>query len=95
MDIFTLAVFLIMIMISINQGVTWAAAALMVLLVLGLRSKGLLVIVIVGLAIGAMFGAKAPLLWFLLAVIIIGVFIIKQEGRGPESYSPSMLMGGY
>jgi hypothetical protein len=94
MDTFTVVIFLIMIMVAINQGITWAAALLMLLFVVAVRHSGILVVALIGLALAFMFQAQQQLIMLVASVVILGIFMFMKGGRGPEMYSPGMLLGG-
>jgi len=94
MDTFTLVIFLIMIMVAINQGITWAAAALMVLFVAAVRDKGLIVMALVGLVLAFMFQSQEQIIMLVASVVIIGIYMFTKGSSGPEFYSPEMLLGG-
>ena len=94
MDTFTLVIFLIMIMVTINQGITWAAALLMLLFVVAVRSKGLLAVAVIGLLLAYMFQAQQEAIMLFASVIVLGIFMFTKAHGGPESYSPGMLLGG-
>ena len=94
MDSFTLVIFLIMIMIAINQGVTWAAGILILLFVVAVRSKGLLIMAVIGLLLAYMFQAQQEIIMVVVAVVVLGLFMFAKGHGGPETYSPGMLLGG-
>jgi hypothetical protein len=94
LDTFTLAIFLLMVMIAINQGLTWAAAGLMLLLVLTMHNKALLALAVIGILAGFWLGAASQALWVLVAVVVVAAFAFKTGG-GPEAYSPEAMFGGY
>jgi hypothetical protein len=96
MDSFTLVVFLVLIMIALQSNIMWAAIGLVALLVLSMKSLGLLVLTIVGILVVVMFKIDNPFVWVILAAVIVGIFILKrgETGAGPEMYSPEMMLGG-
>ena len=81
-------------MVAVSHHVTWAAIALTLLLVFSVRSGGLIVITIVAIALAFILESTINVWWIILGAIVIGVFIFKKGGTGPEMYSPSMLLGG-
>ena len=94
MDSFTLIIFLVMIMVTINQGTTWMAGILILLFVIAVRSKGLLIMTAIGLLLAYMFQAEQEIIMVVVAVVILGLFMFTKNHGGPESYSPGMLLGG-
>jgi len=94
MDSLTAVIFLIMIMVTMNQGITWAAALLVLLFVFAVRSKGLVIMAIVGLLLAYMFQAQQQIIMLVVAVVVLGVFTFTKGKGGPEMYSPGMLLGG-
>lgn len=94
MDVFTLAIFIILTMIALNQQNPWLAAGLLIVLVFTMHSRGLIALVIIGLVLGFMTGMPILVMWGLLVAIFIVSFLIQQGGTGPGAYSPTALMGG-
>lgn len=94
MDSFTLVIFLIMIMVTINQGITWAAGLLILLFVVAVRSKGLLVMAAIGLLLAYMFQSQQQMIMLVVAVIVLGLFMFTKSKGGQQMYSPGMLLGG-
>lgn len=94
MDTFTLVIFLIMIMVAINQGITWAAGLLILLFVTAVRNKGLIIAALIGLLLAYMFQSQQQIIMLIVSVIILGVFMFTKGKSGSQMYSPGMLLGG-
>ncbi len=93
MDSFTLAVFLIMLMLAISQEVTWAVIGLAALMIFLLRSAGLGFLLVIGILVTVMWSSMSQYVWIILAVAILGVYFYHQSGgRGPGGYSPNRVM---
>ena len=92
MDTFTLAVFLLIIIIAINQKVFWAAMGIGLLLVVSLRSMGLMLLTAIGLLIVIMLRSTSPFWGVAMAVLVITIFIVSRKGAA-SPYGPEMLMG--
>jgi len=94
MDTFTVVIFLIMIMVAVSQGVTWAAGLLMLVFVVAVRHKGLLAIAIIGVLLAYMFQAQQDMIMLFASVAVLGVFMFIKDKGGSQMYSPGMLLGG-
>ncbi len=92
MDTFSIAIFLLVIMIAASQAGFWPAAALMLLLAFALRHSGILVLTVLGLSAIFLLQAESTGIYILAAIIVFAIVATHQKGGG--GYSPQWLMGG-
>jgi len=92
MDSFSLAIFLLVIMITASQAGFVPAAALMLLLAFSLRHAGIIVLIVLGIAGAFLLQPNATSIYILAAIIVFAIVLVKQKKGG--GYSPEWLMGG-
>lgn len=92
MDSFSIAIFLLVIMIAASQAGFLPAAGLLLVLAFALRHSGIIVLVVLGLGAIFLLQAESTGIYILVAMVVFAVIVTRQKKGG--GYSPQWLMGG-